>query len=78
MTEVPLPEGRLFTAIIRDISERKQFQSQLAAAERQRAVLTRHFSPNMVDELMQAGGRSASCAPSRSPCCSPTSSTSPR
>ena len=34
-TEVPLPEGRLFTAIIRDISERKKFQQQLADGDRQ-------------------------------------------
>jgi adenylate cyclase len=42
---------------MRDISERKQFEAQLAVAERQRAQLTRHFSPNMVEELMQSGGR---------------------
>jgi len=57
VTEVPLPEGRLFTAIIRDISERKRYQQQLADGDRQRAVLARHFSPNMVDELMRAGGQ---------------------
>ncbi|MBA4097218.1 MAG: hypothetical protein C0484_10685 [Rhodospirillum sp.] len=57
ITEVPIADGRLFTAVLRDISERKQFQSQLAVAERQRTQLTRHFSPNMVEELMQAGGR---------------------
>ena len=55
ITEVPVAGGRLFTAVLRDISERKQFQSQLAVAERQRAQLTRHFSPNMVEELMQGG-----------------------
>jgi PAS domain S-box-containing protein len=57
VTEVPLPEGRLFTAIIRDISERKKLQQQLADGDRQRAVLARHFSPNMVDELMRSGGK---------------------
>jgi PAS domain S-box-containing protein len=57
ITEVPVAEGRLFTAVMRDISERKRFEAQLATAERQRAQLTRHFSPNMVEELMQAGGR---------------------
>jgi PAS domain S-box-containing protein len=57
ITEVPVAGGRLFTAVLRDISERKQFQAQLANAERQRAQLTRHFSPNMVEELMQSGGR---------------------
>jgi PAS domain S-box-containing protein len=57
VTEVLLPEGRLFTSIIRDISERKRLQSQLADADRQRAVLARHFSPNMVEELMRSGGQ---------------------
>lgn len=57
VTEVPLPEGRLFTAIIRDISERKRYQQQLADGERQRGALARHFSPNMVEELMRLGGR---------------------
>jgi adenylate cyclase len=57
VTEVPLPDGRLFTAIIRDISERRKFQQQLADGDRQRAVLARHFSPNMVEELMRTGGK---------------------
>jgi PAS domain S-box-containing protein len=57
ITEVPVSEGRLFTAMLRDISERKRFEAELAHAERQRAHLTRHFSPNMVEEIMQAGGR---------------------
>ena len=57
VTEVPLAEGRVFTAVMRDISERKQFEAQLSTAQRQRTQLTRHFSPNMVDELMQSGGR---------------------
>jgi PAS domain S-box-containing protein len=57
ITEVPLAEGRLFTAVLRDVSERKRFEAQLATAERQRTQLTRHFSPNMVEEIMQAGGR---------------------
>ncbi|MFO1059768.1 MAG: PAS domain S-box protein [Dongiaceae bacterium] len=57
VTEVLLPEGRLFTAILRDISERKRLQSRLADADRQRAVLARHFSPNMVEELMRSGGQ---------------------
>ncbi|WP_162917673.1 PAS domain S-box protein [Dongia deserti] len=57
VTEVPVAEGRLFTAVLRDISERKRFEAELANAERQRAQLTRHFSPNMVEEIMQAGGR---------------------
>ncbi len=57
IVEVPLPEGRLFTAMMRDISERKRFEAQLGLAERQRAQLARHFSPNMVEELMRSGGR---------------------
>jgi PAS domain S-box-containing protein len=57
ITEVLLPEGRLFTGILRDISERKRLQAQLADADRQRAVLARHFSPNMVEELMRSGGQ---------------------
>lgn len=55
IAEVLLPEGRLFTAMMRDISERKRIEAQLGLAERQRAQLARHFSPNMVEELMQAG-----------------------
>lgn len=57
ITEVPLPRGRLFTAILRDIAERKRIESQLSDAQRQRAVLARHFSPNMVEEMMRAGGQ---------------------
>jgi PAS domain S-box-containing protein len=56
VAEVPMPQGRLFTGIIRDISERKRFQTQLVDTDRKRAVLARHFSPNMVEELMRAGG----------------------
>ncbi len=56
ITEVKLPVGRLFTGILRDLSERKRFEQQLAEAEKQRTALTRYFSPNMVDEMMQTGG----------------------
>jgi PAS domain S-box-containing protein len=56
MTEVQLPQGRILTGVLRDISERRRFQAQLSDAERRRAVLARHFSPNMVDELMRTGG----------------------
>ncbi len=56
VTSVPLREGRLFTAFLRDITERREFQHQLTEAERKRASLARYFSPNMVDELMQTGG----------------------
>jgi PAS domain S-box-containing protein len=55
IAEVEVPGARLFTAMMRDISERKQIEAQLGLAERQRAQLARHFSPNMVEELMQAG-----------------------
>lgn len=57
IAEVPLGEDRLFTAMIRDITERRTMEAQLGLAERQRAQLARHFSPNMVEELMRAGGR---------------------
>ncbi len=56
VTTVPLRDGRLFTAFLRDITERKEFQRQLTEAERKRASLARYFSPNMVDELMHTGG----------------------
>jgi PAS domain S-box-containing protein len=56
ITEVPVSNGRLFTAMLRDISERKRFEAQLSNAERQRAQLARHFSPNMVEEIMLGGG----------------------
>ena len=56
VAEVPVPQGRVFTGIIRDISERKRFQTQLVDSDRKRAVLARHFSPNMVEELMRGGG----------------------
>ena len=57
VAEVPAPQGRLFTGIIRDISERKRFQSEIIDSDRKRAVLARHFSPNMVEDLMRAGGQ---------------------
>jgi len=57
VAEVPVPQGRMFTGILRDISERKRFQTQLVDSDRKRAVLARHFSPNMVEELMRAGGQ---------------------
>ncbi|MDY0884437.1 PAS domain S-box protein [Dongia soli] len=55
VTEVALPEERLFTFVIRDISHRKRLEAQLAAVQLQRAQLARHFSPNMVEELILAG-----------------------
>ncbi|MGH6928407.1 MAG: PAS domain S-box protein [Dongiaceae bacterium] len=57
VAEVQLPQGRLFTGILRDVSERRRFQAELSDIERRRAVLARHFSPNMVDELMRTGGQ---------------------
>ncbi len=56
VTTVQLRGRQLFTAFLRDITERKEFQRQLTEAERKRASLARYFSPNMVDELMQSGG----------------------
>jgi len=57
ISEVPLASGRLFTGILRDLTERKELQRQLREIERKRANLARYFSPNMVEELMQTGGR---------------------
>jgi PAS domain S-box-containing protein len=56
VSPVRLPGRRVFTAFLRDITERREFQRQLTEAERKRASLARYFSPNMVDELMQTGG----------------------
>ncbi len=56
VSAVQLRGRRLFTAFVRDITERRDFQRQLTEAERKRASLARYFSPNMVDELMQGGG----------------------
>ncbi|HTO84842.1 MAG TPA: adenylate/guanylate cyclase domain-containing protein, partial [Methylomirabilota bacterium] len=55
VAEVAGPSGRMFTAILRDISERKEFERQLSESEGKRARLARHFSPNMVNELMRGG-----------------------
>ena len=53
------PEGRFlgFVGALVDITDRKQAEAQLSDTERRRAVLARHFSPNMVEELMRAGGQ---------------------
>ncbi len=56
VSSVRLSGRRLFTAFLRDITERREFQRQLTEAERKRASLARYFSPNMVDELMRAEG----------------------
>ncbi len=42
---------------LRDITDHKLAVAQLAETERQRTSLTRYFSPNVVDEVMRAGGR---------------------
>jgi len=55
LSEVPLGDRRLFTAILRDITERKRFERALAAAEAKRAQLARHFSPNIVEEILASG-----------------------
>ena len=53
------PEGRFlgFVGALVDITDRKRAEAQLSDTERRRAVLARHFSPNMVDELMRTGGQ---------------------
>jgi PAS domain S-box-containing protein len=42
---------------LHDITDHKLAIARLAEAERQRTGLTRYFSPNVVDEVMRAGGR---------------------
>jgi PAS domain S-box-containing protein len=42
---------------IRDITERIEFQQRLSEIESKRANLARYFSPNIVNDLMQSGGR---------------------
>jgi class 3 adenylate cyclase/PAS domain-containing protein len=42
---------------LRDITKQMDVQKRLSEAERKRANLARYFSPNMVDGLMQTGGR---------------------
>jgi PAS domain S-box-containing protein len=57
ISEIRLPEEHLFTAFLRDISERRSFERQLAEAERRRANLARYFSPKMVERMMRQDGR---------------------
>ena len=57
ISEIRLPEEHLFTAFLRDVSERRSFERQLAEAERRRANLARHFSPKMVERMMRQDGR---------------------
>jgi PAS domain S-box-containing protein len=56
ISEVQLSTGRLFTGILRDLTERREFRRQLSETERKRANLARYFSPNMIDELMRGEG----------------------
>jgi PAS domain S-box-containing protein len=42
---------------LRDITDRVEFQQRLSEIESKRANLARYFSPNIVEELMQSGGR---------------------
>ncbi len=42
---------------VRDITERIEFQQRLNEIEAKRANLARYFSPNIVQNLMQSGGR---------------------
>jgi PAS domain S-box-containing protein len=42
---------------LRDISEHMSVQQELRETERKRANLARYFSPNIVKDLMQSGGR---------------------
>ena len=53
------PEGTFlgFVGALVDITDRKRAEAQLSDSESQRAVLARHFSPNMVEELMRTGGQ---------------------
>lgn len=42
---------------LRDITDRVEFQNRLSEIESKRANLARYFSPNIVEDLMQSGGR---------------------
>ncbi|MGE0007489.1 MAG: adenylate/guanylate cyclase domain-containing protein [Parvibaculaceae bacterium] len=50
-------EPRRVVGGLRDITRQMEVQRRLSEAERKRANLARYFSPNMVDGLMQSGGR---------------------
>jgi class 3 adenylate cyclase/PAS domain-containing protein len=50
-------EARRVVGGLRDITKQMDVQKRLSEAERKRANLARYFSPNMVDGLMQTGGR---------------------
>lgn len=47
--------GRRIVGSIRDITDRKQVERQLAEAEGKRAQLARYFSANMIDEILSRG-----------------------
>jgi PAS domain S-box-containing protein len=57
ISEIRHSGEHLFTAMLRDITERRSFQRQLAEAERRRANLARYFSPKMVERMMHQDGR---------------------
>jgi PAS domain S-box-containing protein len=42
---------------LRDITDRMEFQQRLSEIEGKRANLARYFSPNIIEDLMQSGGR---------------------
>ena len=50
-------EPRRVVGGLRDITRQMDVQKRLSDAERKRANLARYFSPNMVDGLMQSGGK---------------------
>ena len=50
-------EPRRVVGGLRDITRQMEVQKRLSDAERKRANLARYFSPNMVEGLMQSGGR---------------------
>ena len=54
---IELPEGLQYTAMLRDLTERRRFEARLAESERQKGQLARHFSPNMIEEVTRSGGR---------------------
>ena len=47
--------GRRIVGSVRDITERKHMERELAEAEGKRAQLARHFSANMVEEILGGG-----------------------
>jgi adenylate cyclase len=56
LSEVRAEGEHLFTAFLRDTTERRRFQERLKEAERKRDNLARYFSPKVVDRLMGQEG----------------------